>query len=192
MISFSESKLFQDIRDYILEVDERAIYDEGYAKFVLQYLVEHQYERYVYYDNNYRDYRFELFINEIRRFQERTVIGLLEDGTILFMIKNEQDNLYQGQNNLYNDGCEIYWSNEVDAWELRDGRQSYSFELPKEIYQEWVESADEQRRAAVRIKQNYFSKIVLFENNFGERDSIRTIYLSERFIETAKRNLNMV
>lgn len=191
LISFSESRLFQDIRYSILEVERRANFDEEYAEFVLQYLVEHQYERRVYRDDNYKDDIFVSFINEIRWFQDRIVIGLLEDGTILFMIKNGQDNFYQEQNNTYNDGCEILWSNEVDAWELRDGRQSYSFELPKEIYQEWVESAEEQRRAAVQIKQDYFSKIVLFENNFGERDSIRTLHLSERFIRTARRNLNM-
>lgn len=78
----------------------------------------------------------------------------------------------------------------MTAWELRERRRSYFFELPKEIYQEWVESAEEQRRAALQIKQDYFSKIFLFENNFGEEDSIRILHLSERFIETARRNLN--
>lgn len=190
LISFSESLLFQRIRDSILEVERRANIDDEFAEFVMRYLTEHQYERRVYCDMNYGYDIFISFIEEIRWFQERIVIGLLEDGTILFMIKSETNNLHQEQNNTYNDGCEIYWSNEIDAWELREGPRSYSFELPKEIYQEWVESAEEQRRAAVQIKQDYFSKIVLFENNFEEKDSIRTLHLSERFIETAKRNLN--
>lgn len=189
LISFSESKLFHKIRNSIREVEEKANGDEDFAKFILRYIAEHQYERCESYEINYQDYVFRTFIEEIKRFQERIVIGLLEEGTILFMIKNEQDNLYQKQNNSYKDGCEIYWSNEVDAWELRDGQQSYSFELPKEIYQKWIESADEQRKAALQIKQDYFSQIVLFENDFGERNSIRTLHLSERFIETAKRNL---
>lgn len=190
LISFSESRLFQTIRNSILEVEKNANGDEEFAKFILRYLAEHQYERCAYCDIIYRDDAFVTFIEEIKRFQQRIVIGLLEDGTILFMIKNVQDDLYQKQNASYKDGCEIHWSNGVDAWELRDGQQSYSFELPKEIYQEWIESADEQRRAALEIKQDYFSHIVLFENDLGERNSIRTLHLSERFIETAKRNLN--
>lgn len=155
--------------DLILEVERRANIDEGFAEFVLQYLLEHQYERCECRDIYYEYDIFREFIKEIRSFQEKIVIGLLEDGTMLFMIKNEQDNLTQALNTTYNDGCEIYWSNEIDAWELRDGLLSYSFELPKEIYREWVEAAEEQRRAAVQIKQAYFSKIVLFENDFGER-----------------------
>ena len=33
------------------------------------------------------------------------------------------------------------------------------------------------------------SKIVLFERDLGERGSIRTINLSERFVESARRSL---
>ena len=82
-----------------------------------------------------------------------------------------------------------HWRNETTAWELSDGHQTYFFELPKEIYMEWINSAYEQRRAALHIKQEYFSKIVLFERDLDERGSIRTLNLSERFVERAGRSL---
>lgn len=189
LISFSESLLFARIRDIILDVDQRAIEDEEYAKCVLDYLKEYQYEREIYDNTNRFDNAFSGFINEIREFQQRIAIGLLEDGTIIFMIKSETGRLSCNRNYKYNDGCEIYWSDETTAWELCDGGQTYSFELPKEIYMEWINSAYEQRQAALHIKQEYFSKIVLFERDLGERGSIRTINLSERFVESARRSL---
>lgn len=191
LISFAENRLFENIREYIDEIERRAKEDEDYANYVLDFLKTNMSDFYLDYANYHYAYDFDdvlnSFIEEIRSFQERSVIGLLEDGTIIFMIKlNQRNNNYMVDK--YYDGCEIYWSNENTAWELDDGEQRYAFELPNEIYQEWIE-AEDRRMAAIDIKESCLSKIVLFQNGDNGRNVIKTIYLSERFIRNAKRAL---
>lgn len=189
LISFAENRLFANIRQYIEDIEQKAKEDEHYANHVLDFLHANQNKLYFDYSSYYHRDVFDSFIREIRSFQQRIVIGLLEDGTIIFMVKLEQENNGYEADSYY-DGCEIYWSDKNVAWELYDGEYTYAFELPKEIYQEWIKSED-RRMAALDIKERCFSKIVLFENRYDERNGIRTIYLSKQFIEKAKRKLSM-
>lgn len=190
LISFAESMLFDEIRNIIEEVECEAIENEELSKKILKYLKIQQHEMYIC-DCFYLGEAFYNFLNAIESFRDKIVIGLLEDGTILFMVKEKYN--YDGKRNTnrrrYEDGCAIYWSDASKAWELYDRDQYYSFELPKEIYQEWIESADERRKAALHIKQEYFSKIVLFENDTEMGETVRTIRLSQAFIRDANRLL---
>lgn len=189
LISFAESIFFEEIRNVIEEVENDAIENEELSKKILEYLKEQQYETYINCDCYYIGESFYYFLKAIEWFRDKIVIGLLEDGTILFMVKEKYnyDGLRSTKQIRYDDGCEIDWSNTSKAWKLYDREQCYSFELPKEIYQEWIESAEERRKAALDIKQQYFSKIVLFENNMEMGEKVRTIHLSQSFIEDASK-----
>lgn len=187
LISFAENKAFQEIRECIDKIEQKACENEDYAKRVLEFIKDYQYESHLDLPYERMDDCFWLFIEEIGVLQNSIVVGLLEDGTIIFMVKLNEINDYSKMGRYY-DGCEIRWSDVNTAWELYDGQQRYAFELPKEIYEEWINS-ENKRLAAVDIKEGHFSKIVLFESGYDERSSIRTIYLSKKFIEDAKRRM---
>ena len=91
----------------------------------------------------------------------------------------------------YTDGYALHWNNQSDIWSLEDGREHYHFELPRTLYEKWIAFSEEQRSAALQLKRDYLSKIVLFGNRKDRksRDNIRVIHLSERFMEEAGRKL---
>ena len=72
---------------------------------------------------------------------------------------------------------------------LDDCGKRYSFELPMEIYQDWKRSAGEQYRDALRVKQEYFSKIVIFNKTDGDEENISILNLSSSFMEEAKKSI---
>jgi len=191
LISFGNSVLFANLRNIIEEVEKVAIEKEEVAKGILEHIKEQQDETYI----SDMDYclceSFERFLDEIESFRDKIVIGLLEDGTILFMVKQKYDYYTANKRNQrrYNDGCAIYWNSRHLAWELYDEEQCYSFELPEEIYKQWIESSEERIEDAISIKQQYFSNIVLFENDMETGEMVRTVRLSEEFIRNAKRRL---
>lgn len=189
LISFAENKAFKEIRECIDAIEQIARDNEDYAKQVLEFIKDYQYEGHLDLPYSRMDDCLRHFIEEIGVLQNNIVVGLLEDGTIIFMVKLREQNEYSKMTRYY-DGCEIHWSDENTAWELYDGYQRYAFELPKEIYEEWIKS-ENKRLAAVDIKEGHFSKIVLFESRYDERSGIRTIYLSKSFIEDAKREFDM-
>lgn len=192
LISFSESSLFNTIKACIDRIEKIAVDNNDFSEQLLKLLKDKQY------DTHFSvEYSYELkgtymgFFEEVERFQRRITIGLLEDGTIIFLVKPEDE--FESLNrtgNIYNDGFTIHWSEEKTAWTLCDGEQKYYFELPDEIYSEWMAYEGERREAAMSIKQDYFSKVLLFENNQDNwRGSIRTIYLSKRFMSDAENGL---
>ena len=93
-------------------------------------------ETYISKEDYYLCDTFYCFLNAIEWFEDKIVIGLLEDGTILFMVKEKYNYRVADYTSKerYTDGCAIYWSDISKAWELYDGEQCYSFELPEEIY----------------------------------------------------------
>ena len=190
LISFAESMLFEEIRNIIEEVENDAIENEECSKRILEYLKAEQEGKYVDYD--YISESFFGFLNAVEYFRNKIVIGLLEDGTILFMVKGKTnaDDIRNTKLARYDDGCEIHWSDASKAWKLYEGEECYSFELPNEIYEEWIESAEERRKAALYIKQEYFSTIVLYENNMETGKKAKIICLSQKFIADANKRLN--
>lgn len=110
LISFAENRMFKNIRQCIDDIEQNAREDENYAKYVLEFLKTNINDLYLDYTNyhytNDFDDSLNSFIREIRTFQQRIVIGLLEDGTIIFMVKlGQRNNDYRGDG--YYDGWKI-------------------------------------------------------------------------------------
>lgn len=104
------------------------------------------------------------YIEEIDFIVRRITIGLLDDGTLLFLLRamSEETTFYSVEE--YDDGCSIHWSNADDStWVLNDRGTVYHFELPEKIYKEWLRGESKQKEDALRIKQDHFSRIVLFD-----------------------------
>ena len=130
----------------------------------------------------------EAFWTEISILEDKVTIGLLHDGTILFLIVQGNNDLFDQNYEIFDDGFSIHWSSEQDnTWILIDKEQHYYFELPNEIYNAWLSTEGEKCENALRVKQDYFSHIVLFSKRNNAQ--IQTINLSQRFMRKAEKDL---
>ncbi len=189
LISFAENKMFKEVRECIDEIEQKACEDEDYARRVLEFIKAYQYEKHLDLPYSQLDDSFRSFIKEIGILKMNIVVGLLEDGNIIFMVKSERENSCSKVTRYY-EGFEIHWSYVNAAWELYDGRQRYAFELPDEILEGWIE-AENTSMDAMDVKSGHRLKIVLFEKGYDESNTINIIYLSKRFAKDAKRELNV-
>ncbi|PWM39541.1 MAG: hypothetical protein DBX52_04585 [Clostridiales bacterium] len=192
LISFYHSLLFEDIQACISELEYYAQQDEVFAEKLLDLLKREMNapDRDFYFEDSYGNIAMEFF-NRVSAYRHLITIGLLEDGTILFLVRAE-DTAAQEGGEQYDDGYTIHWSTESKAWELHDQNRRYYFELPRAILEEWKRSIVEKRHAALQIKRDYFSRIILFEGSTRQgsgREEIKTIYLSEKFMQEAEQEL---
>ena len=202
LISFSYSALFADIRKMIDTLDEIGQSDPTFTEYVLSFLKKH-----IDCPSNNFYYRSEKpsladdfvngcmieFLEEVDRFQKKATIGLLEDGTILFLVEEDEKNtkdVLPSNQKWYDDGYSLYWNYpDTSNWVLRNKNRMYLFELPKEIRDEWMSSTCEQRKEALKIKQHYFSNIILFHGQKSGRLSLEVIQLSEQFLRDTEARL---
>ncbi len=194
LISFAQSSLFEPVRAAMEAVDQAAQADSALKRAILDWLRAQMggEDRY-----NLRiaepvteDGTWEAFLDEVQALQNRTSIGLLDDGTILFLVKLEPHEAAQNQHRSYEDGCSIHWSSgNLRYWVLRDGNRSYGFELPEEMFRQWQTGEAQKYRDALRLKEDYFSRITLFDPGRTERTPVQILRLSRTFLEEAARNL---
>ena len=64
-----------------------------------------------------------------------------------------------------------------------------SLKLRESVYDNWEHSAGKQRRDALRVKRDYFSKIVIFGKANGNEENIAILHLSEDFMNNAERSV---
>lgn len=192
LISFAHSALFSNIRDVITALDGTVSRNNTLSQQIDSYLSGVM----LHPENNVSADRFDCdewrtYIEEIELIAHRVTIGLLEDGTLLFLLQAEQavNELYYSD--VRDDGCTIHWHCGDDStWVLNNHGMVYHFELPKEIYNQWVRTEGEQRQHALRIKRDYFSKIVLFNRSETHDKEVQVIKLSKEFMRRAENRLN--
>lgn len=191
LISFGSSGLFAEIRNAISDLDDFAKENNDFAhqiSSVINHSMLHIDERAL--ENRLDCGEWYAYIHEIEQIEQSTTIGLLEDGTILFLLQADEEERELYTNHIHNDGCTIHWSGEQDgSWVLRDRENVYYFELPTEIYDNWERSAGKQRRDALRLKRDYFSKIVIFGKANGNEENISILHLSEEFMYNAEQSV---
>ena len=192
LISFAHSTLFENIRRAISELDELVKRNEELGQQISSRISKVMLcsEQRIYSDsfdcNEWRTY-----IEEIENIERNITIGLLEDGTLLFLLQTGQEHAGLYDNDVQEDGCTIHWYSDNDnTWVLNNHGTIYYFELPKELYDNWEHSVGEHRRDALRIKRDYFSKIVLFHRTDREEENITILHLSDQFMRRAERSLN--
>lgn len=191
LISFGSSGLFAEIRNVISALDDFAKENNDFAHQIssmINHSMLHIDERGL--ENRLDCGVWYAYIHEIEQIEQYTTIGLLEDGTILFLLQADEEERELYTNHIHNDGCTIHWSGEQDgSWVLRDRENVYYFELPTEIYDNWERSAGMQRRDALRLKRDYFSKIVIFGKVNGNEENISVLHLSEEFMYNAEQSV---
>lgn len=188
LISFAHSAMFASIRQVLSDLDELAVTNNELGRAIssrLSHAMLHTELRIS--PNDFDNYEWRRYIEEISTIERRITIGLLEDGSILFLLQAEQEHAQLYYEDIQEDGCTIHWHGGNDnVWVLNNHGITYFFELPKEIYKNWVHSVGEQRRDALRIKRDYFSKIVLFNRSEQANEEISILHLSERFMRRAE------
>lgn len=191
LISFAHSALFANVRNAISELDDLARRNGELGQRITSRISDAMLhpDRNVYSDNF--DYeQWHTYIEEVEFIENRITIGLLEDGTILFLLQANQEETRLYAPEIQTDGCTIHWHRGDDStWVLSNRGTVYHFELPREIYRQWERTEGQQRRDALRIKQDYFSKIVLFHKTHNEVENIQIIRLSRQFMDRAERSI---
>lgn len=191
LISFAHSALFSNVRNAISELDDLARRNGDLGQRITSRISDamlHS-ERNVYSEAfDYEEWR--TYIEEIEFIEDRITIGLLEDGTILFLLHANQEEAILYESEIQTDGCSIHWHRGDDStWVLSNRGTVYHFELPRDIYQQWERTEGQQRRDALRIKRDHFSQIVLFHRMTTNTERIEILQLSEEFMSRAERNL---
>lgn len=177
LISFAESSLFRQLRRFINSIDDDSLLAKYEWKDILNgdYDIIDQKEI-----RSFLDYVYEL--------RSHMRIGLLENGTLLFLYQENE----QLANNITNKEFTLHWGTEKNLWKLTSENSDYYFELPKEMLAIWKKESDgwqnefNTRRSALQLKERYFAKIFLFDT---KEESVRTLRLNKEFLDDAYVNI---
>lgn len=187
LISFAKSILFAGMRQAISRLDELAKRNEAIGRQITSLIndVMAHSEQGVFSDSIDCD-EWRTYFEEVVNIEKQITIGLLENGTLLFLLQMDEEHAGIYKDELQEDGCTIHWyGNNDSTWVLNDHGRVYCFELPKELYNDWEHAVGKRRRDALRIKRDYFSEIVLFHRTNGTNGEITILRLSEEFMRRA-------
>lgn len=110
LLSFAHGALFANIRNAITVLDEFARRNDDLGRQIDSQLSEemlHSERNISAEDFDYREWRE--YIEEIEFMERHITIGLLEDGTLLFLLQAEQEETRMYHAEIREDGCTIHW-----------------------------------------------------------------------------------
>lgn len=124
----------------------------------------------------------------------RSYVGLLETGDLLFLFLNSQYNIFTDRPNTNNLKAEIHWwGNRPNVWILtvfengnRDIYSEYKFFLPQRLLRNWTNFNREQ---ALRMKEQFFSKIFVFNRSMMQPLPFTLITIDTNWLERAMNEL---
>lgn len=133
---------------------------------------------------------------------KRTNVAILNNGQIIFLFSNQQhESLFNSKENLKYK-AELHWSSaNRNSWRLtvyteNNGnendnlRADFNFFLPTQLLKEWGES-NFKKSAALNLKENYFSKIMVFNKGNDNSFPISIIKLDENWFSRLREELDM-
>jgi len=205
LISFTDSEIFASIRDFLNNADNiygqlseeekrrvrdkcKAVSDEEYIQYVEYYIDETPIGR------------FNSFFANVKDIADNICLGVLENGTILFLYKTENNR--PENDRRYNDGFELHYTNEKRSnWYILTNEYKYEFELPLPLMQEWKMKTDEledeflAKKQTLEFKNQRFPKILLYETYIDEysytlETKIEVLNISKQFLSNAVNNEN--
>ena len=194
LISFSQSKIFRQIRQFVSEIDDyyETLSPEEQNRLKNRFSGENEYYG-DFYQANYDDF-VPNFVSTVDRLANNMCFGVLENGTILFLYKDtHHDNNRNQRQNFDYDGFRIYWSEDMVSWRIEEKEHNYYFELPTMLMKEWngmVENWEREYEAKMRtleFKKRYFPKIIIYEFVEG-KTSIKVLNISKEFLQQAAKN----
>lgn len=141
------------------------------------------------------------FANTVLRY---SYVGLLETGDLVFLFSKTrtEENILNSQNNYGTFStlkAEIHWNGESpNVWTLvvynpqnSDLSTNFDFYVPKRIFSHW-KSFNLDRSVALDIKQEFFSKIFVFNQRNNPEAPFTIINIDREWLERAKQRLTEV
>ncbi|MGK9119063.1 hypothetical protein [Olivibacter jilunii] len=129
---------------------------------------------------------------------EYSYVGLLETGDMVFLFSNSRTennilNREYGHQIVSSLKAEIHWfSNRPNVWKLtvysegnRDQTTDFDFYVPKRIFSRWKEF-NLDKSAALDIKQNFFSKIFVFNQRNNPEMPFSIINIDIEWLERVR------
>lgn len=116
----------------------------------------------------------------------RMALAITNSGQFLFLYKMDKEPIKFG------DFYSLYWTNDEKLWQLRSDDETYVFQLPQAISDEWLNNVHndlELRKEAIRCKSQYLSSMVVYYiNNFMSK--IKMISIDKYELEKTYKKLN--
>jgi len=108
------------------------------------------------------DSHFRTIINSLQDFEQRVLVGLLESGDMLFLFSPiDIREYFMNFNNRYIARFH-YTRRELDHWTITINEEvELGFYLPNRIIEQW-RNQNFDKRAALNLKSEYFSKVFIF------------------------------
>lgn len=189
LISFGKSVLYAGIRNYLNNMDRYESQLNNEEKQQLEKFFREEARELSYTRNSQAMQFFNRFVEESSSIFERVYVGMLENGTLIFLCSKTANFRV---NKLINK-CSIHWANEYSSWSIRDEYNDYPwelwFELPSKFFELWSEQ-DFSRSIALDIKEQYFKRIFIFGNKGQINNySFFILELSQEFIDEARKAL---
>lgn len=122
-------------------------------------------------------------------------VGLLETGDMVFLFarSRSEDNILNQQNGFSSLKAEIHWySDKPNVWELtvyntnNNNQQTiFDFYVPKRIFNHW-KTFNLDKSAALDIKQQFFSKVFVFNQRNNPEVPFSIINIDSEWLERAR------
>ncbi|MDH4472436.1 MAG: hypothetical protein QE487_07490 [Fluviicola sp.] len=138
------------------------------------------------------------FSNTVLRY---SYVGLLETGDMVFLFSRTrtEENILNSQNNYGTFSAlkaEIHWiADRPNVWTLRvynprnrEQQTDFDFYVPKRIFSHW-KSFNFDKSVALDIKQNFFSKIFVFNQRNNPEAPFTIINIDKEWLEQARQQL---
>lgn len=126
-------------------------------------------------------------------------VGLLETGDMVFLFARSrtEDNILNVVNGFKTFKAEIHWfSDSPNVWRLTvfdknnpDFRTEFDFYVPNRIYDHWLKFNLDKSKA-LDIKQEFFSKIFVFNNKRNSEAPFSIVTLDDEWIQSNRERLN--
>jgi hypothetical protein len=136
------------------------------------------------------------FANTVIRY---AYVGLLETGDIVFLFARtrSEDNILNQQNGLATLKAEIHWfSDRPNVWRLTVYSQAYSqnrtefdFYVPNRIFEHWKQF-NLDKSVALDIKQEFFSKVFVFNQRNNPEAPFSIINIDREWLEQIRESNN--
>lgn len=125
----------------------------------------------------------------VNRLSRDMAVAVTNSGQLLFLFAQNGFSIDD-----FGEEYSIYWENVSEPWRLRVGRNEFLFQLPDELYAEWIESSqnDEQafRENAIRQKEENLSSMIVYFKEY-ERAQVRMISIEGWRLKEAKERLGI-
>ena len=193
------------IRD-LHNIDQTTV--DGFDEDLMQSLYEFLKDRdgNIYAEKNYNINRFlkeDNVFGDIITFSNTVInysyVGLLETGDMVFLFARSrtEENILNVVNGFKTFKAEIHWfSDSPNVWRLTvfernrpDYRTDFDFYVPNRIYDHWLKF-NLDKSTALDIKQEFFSKIFVFNNKNNSEAPFSIVTLDNEWLEINRERLN--